>query len=496
MMDTLAPRLRDWTDDLRLRWQDREISPATRQRAFYAFLAAMGAAWGAAVAVAGFTGVLLCVSLIAMAFCLRDFRVGVVLLILLLPISGSAVFPHELFGVTGANPLNLLIAGALGVFLMNLPAERERPQLAPRPLFWLYIVPLVVGGLMGMPHVDEIPASYLHAEPPLIYFDAPPGYIRDVLVKPLLMVLFALLVAAAVHRSRDPRKFIVPVVISMWQMVLLVLGFVLTSGVGLSEMAGTYGRQLLSPLGMHANDLGRLYAVGYALLLFTWDRTTHLGLKSFLFFSMGAVVVGLVLTFSRGAFFGFVVVNLLYLVSRRRMKTLMLAALAVPLFLQLMPGAVWSRLEMGFGEGADAVSAGRIKGIWLPLLPELFDSPVWGKGLNSIMWSRAMIGDLIHNAGHPHNAYLQAYMDLGVIGLALLVAFWVYAWRGFRRLAADPRVPTDLRGFFEGAAAGLASFLIAGMAGSSLYPVPEQSFLWLALGMMWGVKSWIEKKGT
>jgi O-antigen ligase len=183
----------------------------------------------------------------------------------------------------------------------------------------------------------------------------------------------------------------------------------------------------------------------------------------------------------------------IYLISRRRAKTLLLAALAIPVFLVLMPGAIWSRMEMGFGQGADAVTAGRIDGIWMPLAPELLDSPVWGKGLNSIIWSKAMIADLIHNAGHPHNAYLQAYMDLGLVGLALLVAFWIYAWRSLRRLAADNRVPNDLQGFFEGAAAGLASFLIAGMAGSSLYPVPEQCFIWMALGMMWGVQAWISK---
>ena len=36
------------------------------------------------------------------------------------------------------------------------------------------------------------------------------------------------------------------------------------------------------------------------------------------------------------------------------------------------------------------MSAGRIDDIWLPLLPELFKSPLWGNGLNSIMWSYAM----------------------------------------------------------------------------------------------------------
>ena len=46
-----------------------------------------------------------------------------------------------------------------------------------------------------------------------------------------------------------------------------------------------------------------------------------------------------------------------------------------------------------------------------------------------------------------------------------------------------------LRGFYLGAAAGLVSFLVAGIAGSYLTPVTEQSFLWLAIGMMYGQRA-------
>jgi hypothetical protein len=37
------------------------------------------------------------------------------------------------------------------------------------------------------------------------------------------------------------------------------------------------------------------------------------------------------------------------------------------------------------------------------------------------------------------------------------------------------------------------SFLVTGIAGSSFMPAPEQSYLWLALGMMWGVKKHLER---
>jgi hypothetical protein len=66
------------------------------------------------------------------------------------------------------------------------------------------------------------------------------------------------------------------------------------------------------------------------------------------------------------------------------------------------------------------------------------------------------------------------------------MAYYVHAYRGFRRLAADASIDPGLRGFYLGAAAGLASFLVAAFTDGSLTPKAEQTFLWLAVGMMYG----------
>src|SRR5262245_2442730 len=83
------------------------------QARVFALVALPAAFFGLVVAVAGLNALYLCVSLLGCVFILRDFRIGVVLLVLLLPISRGAMFPHELLGITGLNPLNLLLAGTL-----------------------------------------------------------------------------------------------------------------------------------------------------------------------------------------------------------------------------------------------------------------------------------------------------------------------------------------------------------------------------------------------
>src|SRR6185503_19945863 len=210
----------------------------------------------------------------------------------------------------------------------------------------------LMGGIVGMQHIDEIPRLFKASE--MIYFDGPMGYWRDMILKPLGFVIYAMLIAAAVGRSQRPERFVTPMLLSVYVMALLAIGFVIESGAHLSDLAGVYARQFFSALGMHANDLGRLYAVAYALLLFTWDRTSRVSLKMLLFTAMVMVTIALVLTFSRGAFMGFVIVNLIYLASRRTMKTLVRAAIAVPLGFMLAPGAFCSRLGLGFGGGGDA----------------------------------------------------------------------------------------------------------------------------------------------
>src|SRR2546426_6956236 len=165
----------------------------------FAGLALLGAFWGSAVAVAELNALYLCVSLIGCVFILLDFRIGVVLLILLMPISRSTVFPHEMLGIIGLNPANLLLLGTLGsCLLLGLSDSRIR-RFMPRPLLWLYIVPFLLSGALGSLHVGDIAPHYYINHPTMIN-DAT-GYIRDFVVKPLFLVVFALLVGAAVAKS-------------------------------------------------------------------------------------------------------------------------------------------------------------------------------------------------------------------------------------------------------------------------------------------------------
>ena len=483
-MSAAAPTL-TYTERLR-EWRENFVIPERYKAiAMLAALAGFGAFWGLAIALVGPPAAIICISLVACVFIVRDFRVGAILLILIMPIAQSHLFPREMFGITGANPLNLLMAATIVCMSARVVGDGTLSRFVPRAVLLLYILPMLMGAFIGAPHAGEIPSSFRETE--MIFFTEEKGYFRDMFVKPLTFVVFALLVAVAVQKSKRPERFITPTMLSVWIMALVVVFFVASLGVGLSDLAGEYSRHIFTPLGMHANDLGRLYAVAYAILLFTWDRTTRPVPKLATLLAMGAVAIALALTFSRGSIFAFLAINLIYVISRPNRKTLALAGIGLPIAAYFMPGAIIYRMTSGWSEGAEVASAGRMTDIWAPLMPELSNSPIWGNGLGAIMWSKPMINGTIMEVAHPHNAYLQVFYDLGLIGTVAILAFWFVMWRGFRRLAKDERIVPQLRGFFEGAAAGLIGFAVAGIAGSSLMPAPEQAFIWLAVGMMYGV---------
>lgn len=461
--------------------------PAGHRFSTLAGIVLLAALLGAGVAVGGLNALVLCLALIGCAFILFDFRIGVVLLIALMPLSTSIVFPHAMLGVTGLNPFNLLLAATLGACLLRGLSDGSLRRILPRPLLWLYLLPIVAAGFLGSRHVAEIgPAFYAYE---MVDFVDAAGYARDMVVKPLLLVAFALLVGAAVSRSSAPERFLAPMVISIWAVSLLVIVFVLQSGIGLGRLASSESREFLSALGLHANELGRVFVIAYALLLFSWAAARQAGWRLALLASMGLVIAALVLTFSRGAFAGFILVNLLFLVWHRSARTLVLFGLAVLIVLFALPAALYERALTGVGEGLNAISAGRLDGLWLPLLPEVMRSPIYGSGLGSIMWSEPMReggGANVLQVTHPHNAYLQALLDMGALGFALVCAYFVHVWRGFRTLRLDGDLSPALRGFFQGAAAGLLALLASNFTSGSLLPRPEQALLWFAIGMMYG----------
>ncbi|HVH84541.1 MAG TPA: hypothetical protein VM713_09515, partial [Steroidobacteraceae bacterium] len=154
---------------------------ALEQRLKLPGIALLGALCGVVLAAGGLTAFYLCASLLACAFVLADFRCGVVLLILLMPLSGSStLFPHEMFGIVGLNPLNLLLVGTCCSWVLQAFAGGSLRHLLPRPLLLLYVLPVVVAGAIGTRHIHEIAPTLLVVYQGLDFADAG-SYLREMM---------------------------------------------------------------------------------------------------------------------------------------------------------------------------------------------------------------------------------------------------------------------------------------------------------------------------
>jgi O-antigen ligase len=440
---------------------------------------------GYVLAVGELTGLYVALSLICVVAVLFDFRAGAVLLVLMLPMSASALFPHSMMGITGLNPLNLLLLATVGSYVLHGRLQRAGPVL-DKPLVWLYIVPIAFAGVVGMRHVSEIPAVFYEIDA-LTYATAR-QYLLATVVKPMVIVAIAMMAGAAAARSQKPERFILPIAASVWLIGLIHIGFVISQGPSLATLASADERGFYTPLGMHANDLGRLHLFAFALLLFVWAESKRPGMRLFLLLTLVVLSTALVLTFSRAAIAGAILVGALFVTWKFNARTLSLAVIAIVLVVLLGADVIYSRMTLGFDEGANAVTAGRIQGLWLPLLPEVLKSPLWGSGLDSIKWSYPMQIEALRPTSHPHNAYLQTLLDMGIIGLALLLAYYAKVWKGFRALGSNAWLTPEMRGLFQGATAALLAFFATGLVGSSLRPEAESAYLWLAIGLLYGVR--------
>src|SRR3954462_702095 len=150
---------------------------------------AVGALGGLALAIGELDALWISLSVVAALVVLVDYRIGAVLLILMLPVSDSNLFPHALMGLTGVNPVNLLLAGTLVSYVSRAGRGTQAGRLLQPKLIWLYIVPIILGGLLGVTHVDEIEPYFM--EELVVAFHNEAGYLRDMVMKPLFIPLFA-----------------------------------------------------------------------------------------------------------------------------------------------------------------------------------------------------------------------------------------------------------------------------------------------------------------
>jgi O-antigen ligase len=413
-----------------------------------------------------------------------NYRVGVWLLVFLLPFDQTQLIPHDVLGITGFNPVNSLLMFTLLSLLVSFLAGREVIQLVhlPRP-FLAYVGVIAFGVYVGAGSVEHsivIP----DANTGVITEPTVTRYILDHFAKPMIILIVAWL-AATVARNGNGRPLIWALAAAFVIFSLAIAHYFVINGV--STLRPGHTREFLYWTGMHANEIGLQANLGVAILLCAAGATRGALPRLILFACAAAAGMTAVLTFSRGAFIGLSLILGYYLLSLRRIGQFLLAFSIILGAGSLLPdNALVERATTGFqGADTEVITAGRLDYIWRPLLPTFWEAPIIGHGLGSTAWASPNLRGEMLPVGHPHSAYLGVLLDLGLVGIAVVGAFFWSAWRTFRRLSQD-HVDSQWQGVFEGGLVSLMCLAIQGLTDDQFVPTYSQVALWVCYGLALG----------
>jgi O-antigen ligase len=435
--------------------------------------------------------------IIVAATILIDYRIAVVLLALMLPFQSSPLLPQT----QGFNPITYGVIAAIFSLIIRHFYELKSVVVIPRVVILCVVVPLIAGVLLAWPHLDQGMRNFSEYAWNTNY--EPSNFVKLHFIRPLTFLLFAVLVANAVKDSRTPENFIWVFAVAALLPVIGIFGSVLAGGFSLADLA--VKRNFLGMIGLHSNGAGKLIAFAFGPLL--WVTFSMSGIKrSVMGIATCLVLAGVLLTMTRGAYVAVAVVVSIFLWQRRQIWPVMLALGIGAIFLVAGPdeflervtrGVDWSTFEEALaGNPTDKLTAGRLGGYQL-LAPEVLKSPLWGSGTGSTAWSSA-VAFKAYISNHPHNMYLSAAMDIGLIGLMLTLYFYYAHIRAMRILSAHSSLSPPMRAFFAGSAAGIMGILVYSFTNGVWFPEGEQSYMWLAYGMLyayWRLSQGVTREG-
>jgi O-antigen ligase len=407
-----------------------------------------------------------------------DYKIGIWLLALLLPLASTQLVPRELFGITGLNPFNLLFVLTLLSLFVASVFRREDTQLVNLPTaFWIYVGVTTFGANLGLGSVARAIVSW--DSEPLIES----AYLLDV-GKQLIMLAVAWL-AAVLSRNGNGRSVIWALAAAYVTFCLVIAGYLVINDVSLQGMAEG-DREFLSWTGLHANEIGLLANIGFAILLYAALATSAPWSRAILLACAGAAATLAALTFSRAAFVGIGIILGYYVWKQRRMGEFVLALCAIVTVALLLPDAFFERASTGLATGDEqAITAGRLDQIWRPLIGTFWEAPIIGHGLYSTLWATPNLRGEMLPVAHPHNAYLAVALDLGTVGVVVVAVFFWSVWRTFSHLRKH-HVNPQWRGVFEGCMVSLVCLAVDGLTDGRFTPTPQQAALWLCYGLALG----------
>ncbi|MCX6570934.1 MAG: O-antigen ligase family protein [Candidatus Aminicenantes bacterium] len=373
------------------------------------------------------------------------------------------IIPLEKFGALGVGPIEYItVAKALGLLLFTSVVVRSlvrrRPIITKMNSLDCLVIIYIIGAVI----------------PSLFRLFLNDSYTTNILVLTVAISYISLLAFYLVVRSLCDAQLLD----KLWRAVLF--GFLLSTAISLTPL----GMEVINGVAFRAsggfleeNNAGLNGLIALAIAI--WLAFTSRSKKGQLFgiLSVGASLMLVVRSFSRGAAVGLAVLLILFPVilwkehkrlalSKKRIywRAILLISLSVLIVLGSMlitdmsPYRYWERLATIANVNKDASIDSRLAA-WKIGLQLFQQSPVFGTGIGSIpVFSVDMLPSRLVNLGviaiGSHNTYISILAESGLVGFLPFVAMLVLCFKAFLSSGGSPR--SIKRALFV----GLGAFLV------------------------------------
>ena len=204
----------------------------------------------------------------------------------------------------------------------------------------------------------------------------------------------------------------------------------------------------------------------------------------------GVICLGLVATGSRGAMLGLMFsAGLFVLLSEKRLIPLGVVLLLLMPF--ILPASLWARIASSVTM-SDSSSLYRVS-IYTAALDIIRHYWVTGIGIGAFNQIYPLFSFEAANAYHAHNLFLQEFIELGIVGFAVLLLLLLFF---FQRLYSGMRTAPKRFRFLLGAIfGGFAGLLLQGLTDHLWFDYRIVLFFWCFIGIGMATVRVAEKKG-
>lgn len=427
----------------------------------------------------------------------KDWYKGACGLILLMPILERPDMPHSMLGIPGLNPWNILLIVTVCSWLLHKQREGLRWDM-PRGvniLLILQLLLLIIGflriffdraGLEELQILREYGYNYATGI----------GLWNEYLINPFKWVVPGLLL----YYGCNSRPRLMMALFSLLAMYL-ILSLLIYKAIPPWKIIDVdsltkYAIKLDKRVGYHRVDLSAMLAGAswafFSVIILVRQGWQRLGLLV----GGGMVILGQALTGGRAGYMSWFLIGLFFGLFCWK-KFLILMPLIILLLVTFIPQirdrilvGIDSTEKTGYTQSDDEVdiktlTAGR-DGIWRLSLEQFWKAPLTGHGRLAILRTginREALKEFGESFGHPHCAYLEQGIDNGILGLSIILLFYLTLARKSFSLLRDKTSPISIA--IGGVALALIlAQLITSLTAQSFYPRQGVVGMWCAIGIM------------